>query len=133
MSSIIRGTDGLDSSNIATDTELVNGLALKANTADLKEIGVGQTWTDVTASRASGVTYTNTTGKPIMVAVTSSRSSSTVQASVNISINGVYVQGNRMQTTTTNSQAQSICSVVPSGATYVVTVEYTSMTWSELR
>ena len=30
-------------------------------------IGVGQTWQDVTASRALGVTYTNTTGKPIHV------------------------------------------------------------------
>jgi len=29
--------------------------------------GVGQTWQDVTGSRASGVTYTNTTGKPITV------------------------------------------------------------------
>ena len=30
-------------------------------------IGVGQTWTDVTASRAFSVTYTNTTGKPIKI------------------------------------------------------------------
>lgn len=44
-------------------------LGTKANTADLKEIGVGQTWQNVTASRALGVTYTNTTGKPIMVAI----------------------------------------------------------------
>jgi len=34
---------------------------------DLSEIGVGQTWQIV--SRASGVTYTNTTGKPIAAAV----------------------------------------------------------------
>jgi len=32
-------------------------------------LGVGQTWQDVTASRTSGVTYTNTTGKPIQVNV----------------------------------------------------------------
>jgi len=32
-------------------------------------IGVGQTWQDMTASRASGVTYTNSTGKPITAAV----------------------------------------------------------------
>ena len=41
------------------------------NTGDqtLSEIGVGQTWQDVTSSRSSGVTYTNNTGKPITAAV----------------------------------------------------------------
>ena len=32
-------------------------------------LGVGQTWQDVFASRASNVTYTNSTGKPIVVSV----------------------------------------------------------------
>ena len=32
-------------------------------------LGWGQTWQDVTASRSLGVTYTNSTGKPIIVAV----------------------------------------------------------------
>ena len=31
--------------------------------------GVGQTWQDVTTSRALGTTYTNSTGKPIQVSV----------------------------------------------------------------
>jgi len=35
----------------------------------LSEIGVGQTWQDVTSSRSSGVTYTNSTGKPITAVV----------------------------------------------------------------
>jgi len=41
------------------------------NTGDqtLSEIGVGQTWQDVTSSRVSGVTYTNSTGKPITAVV----------------------------------------------------------------
>lgn len=32
-------------------------------------IGTGQTWQNVIGSRSRGVTYTNTTGKPIMVVV----------------------------------------------------------------
>ena len=53
---------------LKADTTYVNTqLSLKANTADLKEIGVGQTWQDVTSSRVLGTTYTNSTGKPIMV------------------------------------------------------------------
>jgi fructose-specific component phosphotransferase system IIB-like protein len=33
-------------------------------------IGVGQTWQNVTASRTTGTAYQNTTGRPIMVAIT---------------------------------------------------------------
>ena len=34
-----------------------------------RDFGVGQTWKDLTASRVLGTTYTNTTGKPIVVCV----------------------------------------------------------------
>lgn len=34
-----------------------------------KELGVGQTWQDVSAQRQAGVTYTNTTGRPIQLNV----------------------------------------------------------------
>ena len=34
---------------------------------DASALGVGQTWTDVTSSRAFNTDYTNSTGKPIMV------------------------------------------------------------------
>ena len=48
-----------------------------------RQIGVGQTWVDVSGSRATGVSYQNTTGRPIEVAaqVTSS-SINTLQVSV---------------------------------------------------
>ena len=39
------------------------------NTA-ASSLGVGQTWQNVTSSRALGTTYTNSTGKPIQVSVT---------------------------------------------------------------
>lgn len=35
--------------------------------ADSKVLGINQTWQDLTASRALSTTYTNTTGRPIMV------------------------------------------------------------------
>jgi hypothetical protein len=56
-------------------TGVVSGLKVAAGSATGQAvnydqvIGVGQTWQDVAASRALGVTYTNTTGKPIMVNV----------------------------------------------------------------
>lgn len=33
------------------------------------QLGVGQTWQNVSASRAASVTYTNTTGRPIQISV----------------------------------------------------------------
>ena len=59
----------VDGVSVATDAEVSSAVAPKANTADLKEIGVGQTWQDVTASRVAGITYTNSTGKPISVSI----------------------------------------------------------------
>ncbi|BBP60347.1 hypothetical protein [Pseudomonas sp. St316] len=35
---------------------------------DRSSVGVGQSWTDLTSSRAIGTTYTNTTGRPIQLA-----------------------------------------------------------------
>jgi hypothetical protein len=49
-------------------------------------IGVGQTWQDVSASRATSTTYQNTTGRPIMLSMMSGSSSTTaVQTSVDAS------------------------------------------------
>lgn len=69
--------DIADSSAIAAGTakKLVDAAGLKAVTDALPSpIGVGQTWQDVTASRSSGTSYQNTTGKPIMVNITGGNS-----------------------------------------------------------
>ena len=59
-----------------------------AKTADLKEIGVGQTWQNVTGSRVAGTTYTNTTGKPIVIQVYAGSTASAVNLRMTASING---------------------------------------------
>ncbi len=52
-------------------------------------LGVGQTWQDVTSSRSSGVTYTNTTGKPIQIYImTGTESSTLVIDGVTIAVHG---------------------------------------------
>jgi hypothetical protein len=88
-------------------------------------IGVGQTWTDVTASRAYGTTYTNSTGKPIFVFVQSAGASSSSAATVA----GVIAAA-----ANTTSTASVVYFIVPNGATYVVTIVGTSLQrWGELR
>jgi hypothetical protein len=91
-------------------------------------IGVNQTWTSV--ARVIGTTYTNSTGKPIMVAITyTSSASSTVQG---LTINGaaVYCAGSEVG----NGSGFSL--IVPDGATYVTLTNSGTLTlvsWSELR
>ena len=58
------GTPTAPTATAGTSTTQLATTAFVAATA----VGVGQTWQDVKASRSVGVTYTNTTGRPIMVA-----------------------------------------------------------------
>jgi len=92
-------------------------------------IGVNQTWQSVT--RAIGTTYTNSTGKPIMVAITASCSNGfTVQG---LTINGVAVYAASVNVATA---ASGFSLIVPDGATYVTLTNggtLTLITWVELR
>jgi hypothetical protein len=95
-------------------------------------IGVNQTWQDVTASRAIGTTYTNSTGKPIVVAITYTNSAGTsVQG---LTINGVVTYASGVTTAGTSGAGFTL--IVPNGATYVTvsnTGTMTKVTWNELR
>ena len=68
---IVKLNDTLTSTSTTEALTAAQGKVLKdsLNTAITSSLGVGQTWQNVIGSRASGVNYTNTTGKPIFVAV----------------------------------------------------------------
>lgn len=55
--------------NVDTIEPATTGGAVSLPTSTNVGIGVGQTWTDVTSSRAKATEYQNTTGKPIMVSI----------------------------------------------------------------
>ena len=122
----VQNSAGTASTNISFDgTKLIS-------TQPFDGLGVGQTWQDVTGDRTSGMTYTNTTGKPIIVAA-----SHVVNPWVGctVVINGTdmhYVQNGGA------SYANSIgvWVVVPAGATYRLTLANASgafRSWWELR
>lgn len=93
-------------------------------------IGVGQTWSDVTASRAFGTTYTNSTSKPIQVSICANNSTA---SHLNLSVSGVTTAKIVLAAGNTGGAAQSI---IPVGATYVATVTAgtaSNVSWSELR
>ena len=109
MASVIRGSDNFDS--------LVH-----------QGIGVNQTWQDVTASRTNNVTYTNTTGKPILVSILSVGGAN---CSVEILVNGTRVQ---VSTITTSYGMVSVSAIVPNGATYSNGSTWSGFSkWMELR
>ena len=76
------------------------------------QIGVGQTWQDVTASRSAGVTYTNTTGKPIDVVISGAN-----QSGFFWYVDGIALVGG---SGVTFSNRIPLSFTVPDGSTYSV-------------
>ena len=91
-------------------------------------LGVGQTWQDVTGSRAFGTPYTNSTGKPIMVSIFPVAAASKTYT---LTVGGVQVSNLAFGSASVSAQLSAI---VPDGATYTATTNSGSLsTWAELR
>jgi hypothetical protein len=104
-----------------------------ARSAD-NAIGVGQTWQNLTASRAAGTTYTNSTGRPIMVAITWNDVGGVTNAGFDFFIDGVNVASARSGGTGGQPQRPNISSIIPSGSTYSATSLVGALNkWFELR
>ena len=107
---------------------------LISSEGDMRPLGMGQTWQDVTSERALGVEYVNTTGRTITVlANTSDSASSTSSAIAVLVVDGVFLPGTR--TTSGPPDGSSICAPVPPGSTYsmLVTSGDVLELWGELR
>jgi hypothetical protein len=86
----------------------------------MSSLGYGQTWQSVT--RTSGVTYYNTTGRPIVLNI-----NPTAIANTTVSVDGVTTSTILGSSSTTVSSSQ----IIPVGASYVVT--HSGITATELR
>lgn len=95
-------------------------------------LGVGQTWQDVLSTRNVGTTYTNSTGKPIMIFIQNSSPGSGTSAST-LTINGVQL--GTIASGTLNVQTMGGSILIPAGATYSVAFTGTGSIaiWKELR
>jgi hypothetical protein len=87
----------------------------------MQPIGVGQTWQDVTASRAVGTTYTNSTGRPIGLYAVSASSAW-----------GLVINGTTLVAGGTYTSQVVMAMTIPAGATYSLT-SGTLGKWLELR
>lgn len=97
-------------------------------------LGVGQTWQTFTnVQRASNTTYTNTTGRPIMVTV-STLSTVGVAGAITLTVGGVNVAF--VGTNTSGGAGRpSASTIIPAGATYSANYAANGETlviWAEL-
>ena len=96
----------------------------------MQSLGYGQTWQNVTGSRAAGTTYYNNTGRPIVVNVYVNYTSN---ASNTYTVNGVTVAGIGGSGAAANMN-MTASFVVPPGASYLMSAGGgTISSWSELR
>ena len=99
-------------------------------------IGLGQTWQNVTGSRAIGSVYTNTTGRPIVVVVAaySAVASAYIYAIVGGVAMGLTSTAEANYTAWINRYASTFF-VVPNGATYQIIQNgaHSLWYWTELR
>lgn len=116
MSMTIDGTSGLTFPN--------------GSGQDVGAVGVGQTWQNVTASRAANTTYTNSTGKPIQVSVSAAVTSGRLD--LYLTIGGVTAA---RSTSSASSEPNCVYGIVPNGATYSFSPSggFTIVNWAELR
>lgn len=130
LNNVITGGTIGDAVNIPVITYNSKGRITAVNVASLPALGVGQTWQNVTASRAFATTYTNSTGKPIEVQVQGSLNAGSIYS---VTIDGAI--RNSFGAPALNNQCPTSF-VVPNGATYSVAVTAGAgslQLWNELR
>jgi hypothetical protein len=92
-------------------------------------LGVGQTWQEVTANRNIGVTYTNTTNKPIQVIYTTPHNAN--NEAINIELDGIAI---RLSSSYSKSGLSRLSGTftIPINGTYKITSNNSGY-WYELR
>lgn len=94
-------------------------------------VGIGQTWQNLTSSRAAGNTYTNSTGQPIMVNIHYAEFTDNTW-DMQLTVGGVLVARDAGGRVAQGTNGGGTCSaIVPSGATYSFIGPFD--VWAELR
>jgi len=116
MPSVLRGNDDFD-------------------TLGSKGLGDGQVWTDVLASRASAVEYTNTSGRAIQVIV-SVQGKVAGNTFLSLVVDGIIVNEEQSGANTDGSIKGSVQAIVPNGSIYELQLTGGAQSieeWAELR
>lgn len=128
-----RSNDPLNAASRKVGTAAGNLVERNANgyPTNNNALGVGQTWQDVSSSRVTGVNYTNTTGRPIvMCCFYPSNSGGTVDVFVD---NLVVSSSTRSSGGTNLITTKEVSTIVPAGSVYRLENGFSTQTWVELR
>lgn len=146
----INGTTGItdaDGGTVISSADIASQAEAQAGTDNTKvmtplrvaqvAIGVGQTWQNVTGSRALATTYTNTTGRPIQIIVSALSATSAASGSVQLLVDGVQLSA----ASTTEASGATwlsiwgvVTAIIPAGSTYRVNQTQSNLnSWFELR
>ena len=120
--------------NTVTSTNATQALtAAQGKVLNDQAFGIGQNYSNVTASRVSGTTYTNSTTRPIMLSIVVRDNSSASGASVTLYVNSSIAV--RLDDLAGGGYGYiQIVAVVPTGQTYKLDATGNPITfWSELR
>lgn len=116
--------------------DLTTGGTDKALTAEQGKIlnaamfGVGQTWKNMTASRAVNTNYTNSTGKTICIAV----NTNTDDQNMSLYIDDVLITYVGSVSSSPGDSYHTITGLIPAGSTYKITISAGAISkWSEFR
>lgn len=121
---------GTDDARFVTPLKLAN--------ATTRGLGLGQTWQNVTASRAINTTYTNSTTKPISIRVTISQAAVNSATVISLVVDGVTISTEQASGNAASGETVVIQEIIPPGSTYRIPTPTgsaggTLSTWYELR
>lgn len=102
-------------------------------TTQTQGIGVGQTWQNVTSSRAFGTNYTNTTGRPIFISVYGSGQPNHGQ--IEMYVDSVLIGRQGVISVASAAMHPTLSAIVPAGSVYRVNnvLGASLVHWAELR
>ena len=111
----LMGWNGTSTYGVRVDSARISDTAANA-------LGVGQTWQDVTAQRVMGTTYTNSTGKPIMLVAQANRSAVSTSG-IQITFPGPVTVPICYGTNSSGGNTAVGSIIIPIGSTYVLSVQ----------
>ena len=123
----------LTSTNTNQALTAAQGKVLKdtLNTTVSSSFGVGQTYSDVTASRAKNVTYTNTTGRAILVNVCATCTDD--DGGLTVTVGGIRVgYSSGYQSNGGGAWQNTLTFIVPNSKSYIVSGNSGIVFWVEL-
>lgn len=124
------GTSALQTVAPSTSGNVLTSNGTTWTSSALGVIGVGQSWQDVSGSRAQNTTYTNSTGKPILVSVNAVK---TTSDTARLYVNGVLVAAMGGGLYSALNWYGQLSAIIPNGSSYYVTNANAIINWAELR